>query len=199
MDAQPSRLLGFGDFELDVRARELRKHGLRIRLQDQSFQILLMLLERPGEVVRREELRQKLWSPDTFVDFDHGLNKSVQKLRDALGDSAESPRFIETIPRVGYRFLAPVNGGVRPGIQEPGEQMGNHFAAGTISDQRASSSETKSRTNPVWLLLAGCTAVLLIAAGWMAHRKQERERQMAPMLSLAVLPLDNLSGDHEQD
>jgi len=192
-------VIRFGLFELDLKSGQLRKNGSRIRIPQQPLQVLGLLLERPGEVVTREELRQRLWSPDTFVDFDHGLNKSVQKLRDALGDLAESPRFIETIPRVGYRFIAPVNGGVRPGIQEPGEQMGNHFAAGTISDQRASSSETKSRTNPVWLLLAGCTAVLLIAAGWMAHRKQERERQMAPMLSLAVLPLDNLSGDHEQD
>ena len=100
--------------------------------------MLTLLLERPGEVVTREELRQRLWSPDTFVDFDHGLNKSVQKLRDALGDSAESPRFIETIPRVGYRFIAPVKVSVQPGIQEPEEQTGNHFAAEPVSGESAS-------------------------------------------------------------
>ena len=169
--------------------------------------MLALLLERPGDVVTREELRQRLWSPDTFVDFDHGLNKSVQKLRDALGDSAESPRFIETMPRVGYRFIAPVKEAVRPAIQEPDEQTGNHFAAAPISDQSALISQTKpqtksltkSPTNPVWLLLTGCVAVLLIGAGWLAHRRQERERQTAPILSLAVLPLDNLSGNHEQD
>src|SRR5271163_4804456 len=100
--------LRFGVFELDVRTGELRKHGLRVRLQEQPFQVLAMLLEHPGEVVSREELQKKLWPADTFVDFDHGLNKAINKVRDALGDSAESPRFVETIARRGYRFLAEV-------------------------------------------------------------------------------------------
>jgi len=192
-------VIRFGLFELDLKSGQLRKNGNRIRIPQQPVQVLALLLERPGEVVRREELRQKLWSPDTFVDFDHGLNKSVQKLRDALGDSAESPRFIETIPRVGYRFIAPVTGSVRPDIQELDEQTENDFAAEPISGQSAPVPQTKSRTNLVWLWLAGCVTVLLIGAGWMAHKKQERERQMAPILSLAVLPLENLSGDREQD
>jgi TolB-like protein/DNA-binding winged helix-turn-helix (wHTH) protein len=192
-------LIRFGLFELDLKSGQLRKNGSRIRIPQQPVQVLALLLERPGEVVRREELRQKLWSPDTFVDFDHGLNKSVQKLRDALGDSAESPRFIETIPRVGYRFIAPVTGGVRPDIQELDEQTRNPFAAEPVNDQSALVSQTKSWTNPVWLCVAGCVVVLLVGAEWMAHRKQERERQMAPILSLAVLPLENLSGDSEQD
>ena len=93
---------------MDLRAGELRKHGVRIRLQTQPFQILGMLLERPGEVVTREELRQALWAGDTFVDFDHGLNNAINRLRETLGDSAESPRFVETLPRRGYRFIAPV-------------------------------------------------------------------------------------------
>jgi TolB-like protein/DNA-binding winged helix-turn-helix (wHTH) protein len=189
-------VIRFGLFELDLKSGQLSKNGSRIRIPQQPVQVLALLLERPDEVVRREELRQRLWSPDTFVDFDHGLNKSVQKLRDALGDSAESPRFIETIPRVGYRFIAPV---VRPRIQEPDEQTENDFAREPISDQSALISQTKPRTNLVGLLMAGCVAVLLIGVGWLAHRKQERERQMAPILSLAVLPLDNLSGDREQD
>ena len=192
-------VIRFGLFELDLKSGQLRKNGSRIRISQQPVQVLALLLERPGEVVTREELRQRLWSPDTFVDFDHGLNKSVQKLRDALGDSAESPRFIETIPRVGYRFIAPVKEGVRPGIQEPDEQTGKHFAPEPIRDRSASISQIKLRINSVWLLLAGCVAVLLIGAGWLALRKQERERQRAPILSLAVLPLDNLSGGHEQD
>jgi TolB-like protein/Tfp pilus assembly protein PilF len=96
----------FGSYELDLRAGELRNNGQRIRLQDQPLQILAMLLESPGQVVTREELRRRLWPSDTFVDFDHGLNKSINKLREALGDSAESPRFIETLPKRGYRFLA---------------------------------------------------------------------------------------------
>src|SRR6202161_4788289 len=101
-------LIRFGIFEVDLRAGVLRKNGLRVRLQEQPFQVLAMLMEHPGEVVGRQELQKKLWPTDTFVDFDHGLNKAINKLRDALGDSAESPRFVETIGRRGYRFLADV-------------------------------------------------------------------------------------------
>src|ERR1700730_4369131 len=100
---------GFGVFEVDERAVELRKRGVRIKLQKQPFQILCLLLDHSGEVVTREELRQKLWPAHTFVDFDRSLNKAVTKLRSALGDSAENPRYVETIPRHGYRFLAPVH------------------------------------------------------------------------------------------
>src|SRR6201998_4253528 len=99
----------FGQFELDLRTRQLTKNGAKIRLSQQPIQVLSLLLENPGEIVTREELRRRLWSSDVFVDFDHGLNKSIQKLRDALGDSAGSPRFIETIPRIGYRFIALAN------------------------------------------------------------------------------------------
>ena len=103
-------IVRFGVFEVDVRAGELRKSGAKIRVQEQPFQILVMLLERPDEVVTREELRQKLWPADTFVDFEHGVNSAVARLRDLLGDSADSPRFIETLPRRGYRFIGAVNG-----------------------------------------------------------------------------------------
>src|ERR1700747_1193425 len=98
----------FGVFEVDLRAAELRKRGVRIKLQEQPFQILSLLLEHPGEVVTREELREKLWPAHTFVDFDRSLNKAMAKLRAGLGDSADNPRYVETIPRHGYRFLAPV-------------------------------------------------------------------------------------------
>jgi cholera toxin transcriptional activator len=98
----------FGAYEVDPGSGELRKSGLRLRVQEQPFQVLLVLLERPSEVVTREELRQKLWPADTFVDFDHSLNTVVNKLREALSDSASNPRFIETLARRGYRFLAPV-------------------------------------------------------------------------------------------
>lgn len=104
------RIVCFGDFELDLGASELCKQGTKIKLQEQPFQILQILLQQPGETVTREELRQKIWPSDTFVDFDHGLYNAIKRLRDALGDSAESPRFIETIPRHGYRFIAPVSG-----------------------------------------------------------------------------------------
>src|SRR4051812_19533893 len=96
----------FGIFE--VHASELRRQGVKIKLQEQPFQILMMLLECPGEVVAREELQKRLWPADTFVDFDRGLNRAVNKLREALGDNSESPRFIETLARRGYRFIGPV-------------------------------------------------------------------------------------------
>src|SRR3989440_11828774 len=106
--------LRFGVFEVDLRAGELRKQGVRLRLPEQPFQVLAMLLERPGEIVTREELRNRLWTAETFVDFDHGVNKAVNRIRDALGDSATSPRFVETVARRGYRFIADV--GVAEGV-----------------------------------------------------------------------------------
>ena len=108
-ESVPSRSsVRFGLFELDLTSEELRKNGLKIRLSGQPFQILAMLLERPGEVVPREQLQQKLWPGGTFVDFDHSLNTAINKIREALGDSAENPRFVETLARRGYRFIAPV-------------------------------------------------------------------------------------------
>src|SRR5215467_5383699 len=99
------QLMRFGSFEADPAAGELRKQGVKVKLQEQPFQILLMLLEHPGQVVTREALRSRLWPSDTFVDFDHGLNKAIKKLREALGDSVENPQFIETLAKRGYRFI----------------------------------------------------------------------------------------------
>ena len=109
------RPIRFGVFELDLHTGELRKQGVRIKLRDQPFQILLLLLAHPGEVVSRDDLQKHLWPADTFVDFDRGLNKAVNHLRDALGDSADSPRFIETFLKRGYRFIAPVDAGLSNG------------------------------------------------------------------------------------
>ena len=106
-----SRTIRFGVFELDPRAGELRKHGLKIKLQEQPFEVLVILLERPGEVATREEIQQKLWPADTFVDFKHGINAAVKRLREALDDTADNPRFVETLARRGYRFIAPVDVG----------------------------------------------------------------------------------------
>jgi cholera toxin transcriptional activator len=108
MAAPPKRVFRFGVFEADSASGELRKSGVRLRLQDQPFQVLVIFLEHAGEIVGREELRQKLWPADTFVDFDHGLNTIINKLREVLGDSATNPRFIETLAKRGYRFLVPV-------------------------------------------------------------------------------------------
>jgi TolB-like protein/DNA-binding winged helix-turn-helix (wHTH) protein len=190
----------FGLFELDLKAGQLSKNGTKIRLPQQPLQLLSVLLERPGEILTREELRQRLWSSDVFVDFDHGLNKSIQKLRDALGDSADSPRYIETIPRVGYRFIAPVNnyaGGIRAGLELPEQESNGDVpqmatdlpvaapAGGVVRDRRV-----------LGFLLAVCIALLALAAGWFVYR---RLHAAEPIRSLAVLPLDNLSGDPGQD
>src|SRR6202007_682024 len=107
-------ILRFGVFEADLHAGELRRGGLKVKLSGQPFEVLVALLEKPGRVVTREELHQKLWAQDTFVDFEHGLNKAINKVREALGDNADNPRFVETLPRRGYRFPAPVTKAALP-------------------------------------------------------------------------------------
>ena len=108
MTTDSDSITSFGVFEVDRRSGELRKGGVRVRLAAQPFQVLIVLLDRAGEVVTREELQRHVWPADTFVDFDRGLNKAVNRLREALGDTADSPRFIETLPKRGYRFIGPV-------------------------------------------------------------------------------------------
>ena len=105
-----SSQIRFGVFEMDLQTRELRKRGIRIKIQDQPFQVLAALLERPGQIVAREELKARIWPEDTFVDFDLGLNKAVNRIRESLSDSAATPRFIETLPRRGYRFIGSIDG-----------------------------------------------------------------------------------------
>jgi TolB-like protein/DNA-binding winged helix-turn-helix (wHTH) protein/Tfp pilus assembly protein PilF len=181
----------FGLFELDLRTRQLTKNGVKIRLPQQSIQVLSLLLERTGEIVTREELRRRLWPSDVFVDFDHGLNKSIQKLRDALGDSAGSPRYIETIPRIGYRFIGPTNGAteireLRSDTSAPQPQiLASAPPAGIAGSRRAR-----------WVFIAACIALGALTAGWLIRG---RLRASEPIQSLAVLPLDNLSGDSSQD
>jgi TolB-like protein/DNA-binding winged helix-turn-helix (wHTH) protein len=179
----------FGLFELDPRTRQLAKNGVKIRLPQQSIQVLSLLLERSGEIVTREELRQRLWPSDVFVDFDHGLNKAIQKLRDALGDSAGSPRYIETIPRTGYRFIAPVMG-----------QMDlDKLANPTLANEDTASVPPSRRgagQRRIWFALAGFAALVLVAAGWFLERRNDAG---APIRSLAVIPLENLSGDSNQE
>jgi DNA-binding winged helix-turn-helix (wHTH) protein len=131
----------FGAYEADPRSGELRKSGIRLRVQEQPFQVLLVLLERQGEVVTREELRQKLWPADTFVDFDHSLNTVINKLREALSDSAANPRFIETLARRGYRFLAPVEFVGREAASAPAARVDAPTGA---SGEAASAQPTSS-------------------------------------------------------
>jgi len=132
-----NQIFRFGVFEADRGSGELRKSGMRVRIQEQPFQALLMLVERPGEVVSREELRQKLWPADTFVDFDHGLNTIINKLREVLGDSASSPRFIETLAKRGYRFLAAV------------EVVPNHGGKGGVVDAAPTAADQPLRNQPL--------------------------------------------------
>ena len=187
-------MVRFGLFELDLRAGQLSRNGTKIRLPQQSLQLLTALLERPGEILSREELTQRLWSSDVFVDFDHGLNKSIQKLRDALGDSADSPRYIETIPRVGYRFIAPVNNGTRLQEQQPDPPAAQPTQGLPPAQPPASVTEDKKKS--WWPLLTACLAIVTLITAWLLHR---RPPAAEPIHSLAVLPLDNLSGDPAQD
>ena len=130
MSANPSSsIVRFGTFEVNVQTGELRHAGLKVKLQEQPFQVLVALLERPGEIVSREELRSRLWPQDTFVDFDHSLNAAIKRLRDALCESADAPVFIETLARRGYRFIAPVNGfpASEAGITQASKQTRSFF------------------------------------------------------------------------
>jgi TolB-like protein/DNA-binding winged helix-turn-helix (wHTH) protein/tetratricopeptide (TPR) repeat protein len=192
----PPRRLRFGVFEADPRLGELTKHGKRLPLQEQPFQLLAMLLERPGELVSREDLRAKIW-PQTIVDFDHGLNKAISKIRDALGDSAENPRFIETVARRGYRFLADVavvqDGPPERAAGDPALQAD----AGPLARPEAGISSRAPPRALTWRLAGfGLALVLAAALSWILYTS----RNSAPTIrSLAVLPLGNLSGDTSQD
>jgi len=146
----------FGVFEVNLHARELRKHGIRVRLRGHPFEILTLLLERPGEVVTREQLRTRLWPADTFVDFEHGLNTAVKTLRASLGDSPENPRYIETLPRVGYRFIAPVESPLVEADTVPGERE----ALFPQPRRPVQTSTPRRRAETVWAV-RGTSAVLL--------------------------------------
>ncbi len=189
------RVFSFGPFEFHADAGELRKHGLRIKLGGQPISILRMLLERPGEVITREDLQKRLWPAGTYVDYEHSMNAAVKRLRQALGDSADSPRFIETLARTGYRFIAPVR-----------EQV--HEAAPTAATQiDASAPETESkqatrrRNILVWPIMMAMLVLVAAIAGVLAswHEHLRTQTSYGPIRSLAVLPLANLSEDPEQE
>ncbi|HLV96763.1 MAG TPA: winged helix-turn-helix domain-containing protein [Candidatus Acidoferrales bacterium] len=169
----------FEIFEVDLQSAELRKRGQKIRLQEQPFRILAMLLERPGDVVTREEIRQKLWPADTFVDFDHGLNSAVARLREALNDSADNPRFVETVPRQGYRFICHVDQPVSPGV--PTEHAATR-------DQRKTSGRNQ------WIAVVALVSVLAgLSAWWFTKRHSD-----PPPASIEVMPLAGMRG-YESD
>jgi TolB-like protein/DNA-binding winged helix-turn-helix (wHTH) protein/Tfp pilus assembly protein PilF len=176
------RVYSFGTFTVDARTGELSQAGRRTPLRDQSLQLLLALLEQPGELVTREELRDRLWGADTFVDFDRSLNKAVNHLREALGDSAEQPRFVETLPRKGYRFIAPVTCS--------GEEVD------VVAPSDAPRGPRARRWIPLLMVLA---TGIVIGAGITGARKWAANRNPTPQIAaLAVIPLENLSRDPEQ-
>ena len=201
----------FGPYALDLRSGELRKFGTKVKMGEQAFQILCLLLERPGEMVTREELRARLWADDTFVDFDHGLNSAIQRLRDCLSDSAEKPRWIETVPRRGYRFVGQLewsDGSASSEIlpQTSGESQ-NRNSDGEGEAQASDSvgiskglERVKGHGGRIALLVVVALLLFLVAIP-LVRRIQGRSsaRQALLIRSLAVLPLENLSGDPAQE
>ncbi len=190
----------FGVFDVDLRAGELRRKGLQVKLQEQPFQVLAMLLEHVGEVVTREELQTKLWPADTIVDFDHGLNKAINKIRKALGDSAENPRFIETVGRRGYRFIADVTVVDESPLDEP-EPVIEDSPATDKQEPVESEGNPAARKRLPWPLAGKTSAIALglvvvILVGWMLRL---RSRPSLEIRSLAVLPLESLSSDPSQE
>lgn len=195
----PGRLR-FGVFELDLRSGELRKHGSKIRLQAQPFQVLAMLLQHQGEVVSREELQKQLWPADTFVDFDHGLNKAINKIREALGDSAESPRFVETVARRGYRFLAEVKAADAVAVQTL-KPTSRFESAAKGADLAVPVPELAPAAHPrrsaMWSTSVALVVMIFAAlAVWAIYSPKHPS---AVIRSLAVLPLESLSNDASQD
>lgn len=194
----------FGVFEVDLKACELRKHGFRLKLPEQPFQILTVLLEKRGEIITRDELRNRLWPGDTFVDFDHGLNNAVMKLREVLGDSSESPRFVETIPRRGYRFIAPVEeslfSGSQVGVPEaeghplPGSPASIPHAAAPLAESQPSRGRSRFFSNRTFLWGSlGLAAAAILVIAFFARASSPRST------SLVVLPMEDLSGDKSQE
>lgn len=197
----PRELISFGSFQCDVCSGELRKNGLKVRLADQPFRLLAILLERPGEVVARQELREKLWTTDTYVDFDDSLNTAVNKLRTALGDDPENPRFVETIPRRGYRFLAPVefterrNGGLQAAAAQGDKASAGHRSVAI--DQAPATPERRSSLKPA-LLFAG-VAILLFAltAAWLLRAHSALSLDWND--SVLIADFENNTGDARFD
>ena len=174
----PTDIVHFGIFQIDLKARELHKAGVKVKLQEQPFRVLALLVERAGQVVTREELRQRVWPTDAYVAFDQGLNNAIKKVRDALGDSADSPRFVETLARHGYRFVAPV--GALP--------------------QRHSEPQVRSDLRSHWkFAFIGLASAFLLAA--LAYWAWHRSNAGAPTekVILAVLPFDSLGHDPDQE
>ena len=200
---QASAVRRFGAFEINLQSGELRKNGIRLRLSGQPFEVLSVLVERPGEVVTREELHSRLWPADTFVDFDHGLNNAVARIREVLDDSSDSPRYVETLPRKGYRFIAPV-AGAQPAGDLPSAPESKISAAPdtTLSAAAPAVPVVKGRfaSAGLWVLLGAAAVLVLFAVTFVLSRGgSPKAPGQTSIKSLAVLPLKNLSGDPSQE
>ena len=202
---QARRRYRFGVFQLDTLSGELYKHGMRIKLQDQPCQLLTVLLERVGEVVTREELRQRLWDHDTYVDFDHSLNISINKLRDALGDSAANPRFIETLPRKGYRFLAAVSveevsDNRTPAAATPVTAVATADVAVPSSTGVSNQQISSPKRSVLWLGIAALVLVAVAIGSYFWWKQETATRGIRTgRIMLAVLPFEDLTGDKGND
>jgi DNA-binding winged helix-turn-helix (wHTH) protein/tetratricopeptide (TPR) repeat protein len=190
-NARP-RLLRFGVFEVDLRTGELRKQGLKIKLQGQPFQVLAMLLERPGELLTREEIREKLWPGDTFIDFEQSVNTSIKRVREALGDDAAAPRFIETLPRHGYRFIAPVDGGARQELPLP--------TPGPRAIQQSPPRRhwvVAVAGRKLWKVLVPAAVILVAAAigGTLYLRSRQPTTRLTEKDTIVLSDFDNKTGD----
>ena len=204
MKTTSARVATFGPYTLDLRSGELKKGGFRIKMGEQSFTILSMLLEQPGEMVTREELRAKLWADDTFVDFDHGLNSAVQRVRDCLSDSAGKPRRVETLPRRGYRFVGDVvwsDGGADSVTPLPTPADSAEYTA-AVDEFQEKSTGGGWRWSGSRIALVAVSAIALAFAAIPVIRwvQQARSKQRVSQIrSIAVLPLENFSGDPNQE
>ncbi len=180
----------FGAYEVDSRTGELRKNGMRIRCQEQPIQVLVALLERPGELLTREELRQRVWPEDTFVDFDHALNTAVKKIRAALNDEADSPRYLETVPRRGYRFIAPVQTEMTP-ARNPEE----------LPAEKLEVPETHRPSINRRVILLAATLIAFVGGGyyWTNYRARASDNNTPNRTIVAVLPFENMTNDPSQE
>lgn len=193
---KPLPLVVFGDFTVDLRLMELRRNGLRLKLSGQPFAVLEMLLQHPGEVVTREQLRGRLWREETFVDFDHSLNVSINKLRETLRDSAERPRFIETIPRLGYRFIAPVKIGAVAAETAQKAETTSSLATPTKGVAPAVKPGAPAPVRVHWYAAAVAVILVCALAAYFGHHAWRRSAPApAAKIMLAVLPFENLTGD----
>ena len=196
VSSQP-RTITFGEFSVDFSRKELRRNGIRLKLPGQSFAVLALLLERAGEVVTREELRARLWRQETFVDFDHSLNVAVNRIREVLCDSVETPRFIETVPRVGYSFIAPVNAFAVPVPPVAPETAVTSRAASAQPKPEPASIEAENKSPKRRILLLAVAGGLLAVAGIALFLGVRSPRHTAAQgkVMLAVLPFENLTGN----